>query len=173
MNVMGLIWTLVQLMAWCRQETSHYLSQYWPRSLSPYGVTRPQWVNPSDTEQPRSETCQLIHRLQMPPSPQQSWYWLQKMGLSFFFSFSELDALTSHLQSCSTTHNLLHAVDDFGCPYLFIKWGYFCFPMIMDLHHTAYCISFLDIVQEGYTMYVLNSLAPGKFEWNFRHVIFK
>ena len=31
-------------MAWCRQATSHYLSQCWPRSLSPYGVTRPQWV---------------------------------------------------------------------------------------------------------------------------------
>ena len=37
--------TLVQAMAWCRQATSHYLSQCWPGSLSPYGVTRPQWVN--------------------------------------------------------------------------------------------------------------------------------
>ena len=36
---------LVQVMAWCRQATSHYLSQCWPRSLSPCGVTRPQWVN--------------------------------------------------------------------------------------------------------------------------------
>ena len=35
---------LVQVMAWCRQATSHYLSQCCPRSLSPYGVTRPQWV---------------------------------------------------------------------------------------------------------------------------------
>ena len=25
--------------------TKHYLSQYWPRPISPYGVTRPQWVN--------------------------------------------------------------------------------------------------------------------------------
>ena len=33
--------TLVQVMAWCRQATSHYLSQCWTRSLSPYGVTRP------------------------------------------------------------------------------------------------------------------------------------
>ena len=39
--------TLVQVMAWCRQATSHYLSQCWPRSLSPYGVTKPQWVKPS------------------------------------------------------------------------------------------------------------------------------
>ena len=37
--------TLVQVMAWCRQAISHHLSQCWPRSLSPYGVTRPQWVN--------------------------------------------------------------------------------------------------------------------------------
>ena len=37
--------TLVQVMAWCRQATSHYLSQCWPRSLSPYGIIRPQWVN--------------------------------------------------------------------------------------------------------------------------------
>ena len=36
--------TLVQVMAWCRQATSHYLSQCWPRSMSPHGVTRPQWV---------------------------------------------------------------------------------------------------------------------------------
>ena len=36
--------TLFQAMAWCRQATSHYLNQCWPRSMSPYGVTRPQWV---------------------------------------------------------------------------------------------------------------------------------
>ena len=37
--------TLVQVMAWCHRATSHYVSQCWPRSLSPYGVTRGQWVN--------------------------------------------------------------------------------------------------------------------------------
>ena len=34
-------------MAWCRQATSHYLSQCWPRSVAgqkPSGITRPQWV---------------------------------------------------------------------------------------------------------------------------------
>ena len=36
--------TLVQVMAWCHQATSHYLSQCCARSTSPYGVTRPQWV---------------------------------------------------------------------------------------------------------------------------------
>ena len=37
--------TLVQVMAWCRQATSHYLNQCWPSSVTPYGVTRLQWVN--------------------------------------------------------------------------------------------------------------------------------
>ena len=37
--------TLVQVMAWCHQATSHYLSQCRSRSISPYGVTRGQWVN--------------------------------------------------------------------------------------------------------------------------------
>ena len=36
--------TLVLVMAWCHQATSHYLSQCWPRSMSPYGVTRPHRV---------------------------------------------------------------------------------------------------------------------------------
>ena len=44
MNATDDKWTLVQVMAWCRQATSHYLSQFWPSFLKPYGVTRPQWV---------------------------------------------------------------------------------------------------------------------------------
>ena len=43
-NLIGEKSKLVQAMAWCRQATSHYLSQYQPRSMSPYVVTRPQWV---------------------------------------------------------------------------------------------------------------------------------
>ena len=39
--------TLVQVMAWCCQATSHYLNQCWLRYLTPYGVTRPQWVKES------------------------------------------------------------------------------------------------------------------------------
>ena len=36
--------TLIQVMAWCRQATSRYQSQCWPRSLLSYDVTRPEWV---------------------------------------------------------------------------------------------------------------------------------
>ena len=36
--------TLDHVMAWCRQTSSPYLSQCWPRSISSYSVTRPQCV---------------------------------------------------------------------------------------------------------------------------------
>ena len=48
--------TLVQVMAWCRQATSHYLNQCWPRSLPPYGVTTPQWVKYDIVTLPIRET---------------------------------------------------------------------------------------------------------------------
>ena len=52
--------TVVQVKAWCRQATSHYLSQCWPRFMSPYGFTRPQWVkrltHPAMMRQPNWST---------------------------------------------------------------------------------------------------------------------
>ena len=39
--------TLIKAMAWCRQATSHYLSQCWPSSISLNGVTGLQWVSPT------------------------------------------------------------------------------------------------------------------------------
>ena len=33
---------LVQVMTWCCQQMSHYLSQCWPRSMPTYGITRLQ-----------------------------------------------------------------------------------------------------------------------------------
>ena len=63
--------TLVQVMAWCRQATSHYLGQCWPRSMSSYGVTRPQWVK-----------CLLI-------SP--SWEWMShRFPIIRFVSYSDI-----------------------------------------------------------------------------------
>ena len=37
--------SLVQVMAWCRQATSHYLNQWWLSLLMHICVTWPQWVN--------------------------------------------------------------------------------------------------------------------------------
>ena len=71
----------VQVMAWCRQATSHYLSQYWPRPMSPYGITRPQWLNSSGAETEifqdnSSLPCLQMTWLQALPGHQQPRYWL-------------------------------------------------------------------------------------------------
>ena len=36
--------TLVRVMVWCFQATSHYLSQCWPCFMSTYGAIRLQWM---------------------------------------------------------------------------------------------------------------------------------
>ena len=44
----GLESTLGEAMDWCRQAASHYLSQWWPKSITLhhlYVINRPQWVN--------------------------------------------------------------------------------------------------------------------------------
>ena len=55
----------IEVMAWFLQETSAYLSQHWPRSMLPYGVTRSQWVN---TLWPERNGCHFadIIFIQMP-----------------------------------------------------------------------------------------------------------
>ena len=60
--------TLIQVMAWCHQATSHYLSQCWPRSMSPYGVIRPQLVNlnPNQSLRQRSTVHEADHFYHVP-----------------------------------------------------------------------------------------------------------
>ena len=47
-------------MAWCRQATSHCLSQCWPRYLSPSGVSRPRWDNKPPTRTLESQEEHII-----------------------------------------------------------------------------------------------------------------
>ena len=42
--------TLVQVMAWCHQARSHYLSQCWLRAMLWYGIIMQQWVKPDQQE---------------------------------------------------------------------------------------------------------------------------
>ena len=41
---------LVQAMVWCFHTTCDYVSQWWHRSMSRYGITRPQSVNQTTVE---------------------------------------------------------------------------------------------------------------------------
>ena len=65
--------TLVQVMAWCHQATSHYLNQCWPRSLPPYGVTKVitafenytfkiKATSPKDTELTLCSVCGYVKK---------------------------------------------------------------------------------------------------------------
>ena len=66
--------TLIQVMAWCRQTTSHYLSQCWPSPMSPYSVTRPQWIKWHSLNDIQFVTVllKLMARSQMVPGHLQS-----------------------------------------------------------------------------------------------------
>ena len=90
---------LVQVMAWCCQATSHYLSPCWPRSLSPYGVTKPECVN--------SIVNSMVHQFHL--------FWLlRKCGISSHYmrnSSAWNPDMRSGKQNCnrsSTKHRLLH-----------------------------------------------------------------
>ena len=55
---------LVQVMPCCRQTTSHYMHQFWHRSMSTYGVTRLQWVHMYENKeqaQEDEEECKETH----------------------------------------------------------------------------------------------------------------
>ena len=97
---------LVQVMAWCRQAASHYLSQCWPRSLTPYGITRPQWVK---MKQMRWSTWNVRRgssqwgdgegRKKVAVFRGQSWWWnisprrIPRLQPSSLQSFAETDHL--------------------------------------------------------------------------------
>ena len=57
--------TLVQVMAWCRQATSLYLSQCWSKPVSSYDVPRPQWVNGYQSD--------MIHSLTVSQTAAGTW----------------------------------------------------------------------------------------------------
>ena len=48
-NLRRYILDIIQIMVGAEQATSHYLGQEWPISMSPWGITRPQWVDKCKT----------------------------------------------------------------------------------------------------------------------------
>ena len=73
-------WTLVQVMAWCCHAPSHYLSQCWPRSMSPNGVNRPQWVNTNFTESIHKYIVQTWHVLLKITMAATTWFTADCLG---------------------------------------------------------------------------------------------
>ena len=113
--------TLVQVMAWCRQAASYYLSQCWPWSLLPYGVARPLWVNSywpgNDTWHQRSwlTLIQVMACCLMAPSHYLNHCWLLVRGVqwhspedSFIRSTDELNPW--HVFEITLLNLLLHTL---------------------------------------------------------------
>ena len=69
--------TLFQVTAWCRETTSHYLSQCWPSSMSPDGVTRPQLV--------KTRFVWISYIAKLPASHKEPWYWSCDTAIFLFF----------------------------------------------------------------------------------------
>ena len=104
--------TLVQVMTWCHQATSHYLSQYWLRSMSPYSVTRPQWVN---TIRARPKWLIFFIRQNFTSiSSALNIYWIIMLTGSSDFNISwmsmKLQVNMAHLQ-----YHLKHAILQLSC----------------------------------------------------------
>ena len=111
--------TLVQVMAWCHQETSHYLKQCWPRSLTPHGVTRPQWVNnhwPTSMSPKHISGGQCInlvsHRWFFCAMVVTNWSPLVKIIFSIFY-YKKINDILLLLVSRLIFHQLFMSCDQF------------------------------------------------------------
>ena len=87
---------LVHVMAWCHLAASHYLGQCWPRSMSPYGVTRPQWVKDYKTY------IHILNRIF-----DLAWVWPKEIKLTLEQQ-CVLSALHCHYHTCWCTGDLSH-----------------------------------------------------------------
>ena len=103
--------TSVQVMAWYRQATSHYLHQCWPRSISPYVITRPQWINPSHVKFPWGNIEIYLYQQWNAPY---YWYSLWKKARASLFHIFNAMACWWHGHSMSQNTRLIHQpyVDD-------------------------------------------------------------
>ena len=83
--------TLVQVMAWCRQATSHYLSQCWPRSMLPCGITRPQWVHVYlNTQDINPQVVSQIYRFEITAAaPRGQWVNSLRPGDACIYQWNE------------------------------------------------------------------------------------
>ena len=129
--------TLVQVMAWCRQATSHYLSQCWPRSMSPNGVTMPQWVKPITWVcLDFGATNETLHLIQVHNSLASKFHRLSEEPETKCYSFTinPFQLLKFHqnfsIKPIGTISKQKHNFNHFECPHL--QWN--TIPLIYSCH---------------------------------------
>ena len=111
--------TLVQVMAWRHQATSHYLSQCWPRSLLPYGVTRPQWVNERiqfshHTIFNWNSLQNFINCLVLTNDDLWEWIWVSS-GQEGLKCFININILSGEKEQAISSHDIDHIRLVFSC----------------------------------------------------------
>ena len=111
-------------MAWCHQATSHYLNQCWPRSLTPYSVTRPQWVNslaPGDAVwHHRTGSIVLFHN-DFPPGGEQPEQRISSYVMTTNFRFYSNISQILLLYKTWGCYNKFDSTKSFGVYYWYVK----------------------------------------------------
>ena len=90
--------------------SSHYLSQCWPRFMSPYGVTRPQWVDikcvvPGSHAARVTSHCRQSEMVSLVDSSQELWLHVKKVSVKLNLSlcFTKIRPCRK-CGNCSETH---------------------------------------------------------------------
>ena len=108
--------TLVQVMVWCHQAPSHYLSKCWTRSMSPYGIARAQWHDDVITWKPFPYYWHFVREicgfLSHKGNNVELWCFLccyseQTFKLEFFNPKSKLNKMVlGAMKNCQHTYSL-------------------------------------------------------------------
>ena len=94
-------------MACCLMAPSHYLSQCWPRSLSPYDVTRPQWVKQLGYFFHQKSILFLMHSFVWNWSDAKNIWSALRILIAWCFSTRESAATVQNIHPCVSSYSAL------------------------------------------------------------------
>ena len=179
LNVFLRVWiddrsTSVQVMAWHSQETSHNVNQCWPSSVTSYSVTRPQWVNwVSLVNVPKMIKCittSIVYTCSFGACKSKSHVSVTDMQIKI----TQGDKYWGH--DCQWKIEMGVILPPKGKTHKFVTLltGNSINGMIHAILaeprscNWAKLTLFISPPQAGTLDKMINSLAPGRFEWNFR-----
>ena len=82
--------TLVQVMACCLMDWSHYMNQFWPISLTSYGVTMLEWMNTGTTQIQTPQPLELPFRI-LGPWFEEHFEKLEERSQNFWISMKNYE----------------------------------------------------------------------------------
>ena len=177
--------TLVLVMAWCCQATRYYLSQCWPWSMSPDGLTRPPWTYRITRAQWAKQSLSLLFWIQQQiphsVSLHASLHWLSQLTL--------LTMMDGHMDNrFHTVYHFMHQRID--C-HSWNSWQWWMDISTIDstvyhfMHHCIDCHSWhswqwwMDISTMDSTQCIISCInalivtadTPDNDGWTYRHTV--